>query len=558
MKRSFTVYNLVLIVLVIIGYLAITFSLTNYVNKRQTSMMLKIILNDTIVSYNAYGDTDETFVSLHQYSMKRISILDETGNPLADSMIISVGGNQSDYPEIIHLGKAYPRYSDSLKMNLMYVAGKAENGNYVRVAVVMDENIALNEQTIWVLVIFSMGVLCLSYMTLKSTTKLFLKPIHEVSNSVRSIKDGNYQWILPNSDYDEINDLLREINGINEQIVMQIKDLELKEEELQLLLKHMHQGVLVIGSDESLILSNEFARQLLSLEEQEPLSSIRQPLIYHTIQKATQSNVQESIKVMMNQKNILITISSVSNKILVKDKNPFGVLVVLADETERVRLETNKRDFFANASHELRTPLTAIKGSAELIHYDMVNEDTKKRLSKDIIDQIETMDNLLKDMLELARLETRPKTEKRLINLHDVLKSTLEQLDSLAQSKAIEISLKAEEVVYNGVDSDFRSLFKNLVENAIKYNVNNGKIDIELFKTDQVVFRVKDTGIGIPNDQKDRIFERFYQINKTRSKLQNGTGLGLAIVKHVTSYYEGQIVVESKEEVGTTITVLLP
>lgn len=233
-------------------------------------------------------------------------------------------------------------------------------------------------------------------------------------------------------------------------------------------------------------------------------------------------------------------------------------MVILVDETERILLETNKRDFFANVSHELKTPLTAIKGSAELIHYDMVSKTDEKILSKDIIYQVETMNSLIQDMLELSRLETRRKLELEVINLKSLLELVLEQLQSTAISKSIKIAFETEDMQIKGVISDFRSLFKNLIENAIKYNVDGGIIDIKLYKKDAIYFLVKDTGIGIPKDQTDRIFERFYQVNKTRSKLQNGTGLGLSIVKHVVSYYKGSITVLSELGVGTTFTVMIP
>lgn len=558
MKRTFITYNLVLILLVIIAFLGITFSLTNYVSKRQTASMLEVMLDDTVIAYNLSELSDVDFVKNFESSKRRISIIDEAGNTIADSMMISTSGNQLSYPELMTLGKPYSRYSESLKLNLMYIAQTAENGKYVRVAVVMDEYIKLSEQTVLLLVIISITIVGIAFFMLKKTSNLFLKPIKDVSTSIKTVKDGDYQWILPNSDYEEINGLYREINQINEQIVNQIKTLELRDEELKLLLSHMQQGILVIGSDQSIILSNEKSRNLLKLKVNSEIIEIRHKELYQTIAKATQVDTNVDQKLLIDQRHLTIKITSVNHRILIKDKNPYGVLVILVDETERILLENNKRDFFANVSHELKTPLTAIKGSAELIHYDMVSKTDEKILSKDIIYQVETMNSLIQDMLELSRLETRPKLELEVINLKSLLELVLEQLQSTAISKSIKIAFETEDMQIKGVISDFRSLFKNLIENAIKYNVDGGIIDIKLYKKDAIYFVVKDTGIGIPKDQTDRIFERFYQVNKTRSKLQNGTGLGLSIVKHVVSYYKGSITVLSELGVGTTFTVMIP
>ncbi len=558
MKRTFIAYNLVLILLVIIAFLGITFSLTNYVSKRQTASMLEVMLDDTVIAYNLSELSDVDFVKNFESSKRRISIIDEAGNTIADSMMISTSGNQLSYPELMTLGKPYSRYSESLKLNLMYIAQTAENGKYVRVAVVMDEYIKLSEQTVLLLVIISITIVGIAFFMLKKTSNMFLKPIKDVSTSIKTVKDGDYQWILPNSVYEEINGLYREINQINEQIVNQIKTLELRDEELKLLLSHMQQGILVIGSDQSIILSNEKSRNLLKLKVNSEIIEIRHKELYQTIAKATQVDTNVDQKLLIDQRHLTIKITSVNHRILIKDKNPYGVLVILVDETERILLENNKRDFFANVSHELKTPLTAIKGSAELIHYDMVNKTDEKILSKDIIYQVETMNSLIQDMLELSRLETRPKLELEVINLKSLLELVLEQLQSTAISKSIKIAFETEDMQIKGVISDFRSLFKNLIENAIKYNVDGGMIDIKLYKKDAIYFVVKDTGIGIPKDQTDRIFERFYQVNKTRSKLQNGTGLGLSIVKHVVSYYKGSITVLSELGVGTTFTVMIP
>ena len=556
MKKTFVLYHIIMTTLIIVLYLAISFTLTKYVNRKQSAFMLEIVLDDTLTAYNYKTVTDEEFVIQFENSNKRISIINPAGQTIADSMMISTSGDQSNYPEIQNLGRAFTRYSETLNLNLMYIAERAANNNYVRVAIVMDQNILLNTQTVVILIIISMGILGLSIYSYQKISDTFMKPIHDIAVSVKSITGGNYQWVMPATQYDEINELLREINGVNESIVRNIQNLNEKEELLSILVKHMDQGILLIGSDQTIIFYNELAQKWFNIKEHDLILSIRTKEIYEAIKLATEEDISLSFRVPYHERFIFVSVNSVYNKMLLKSKGKQGVLVTLIDDTERIRLENNKRDFFANASHELRTPLTAIKGSAELILYEMANPDEKKKLSQEIIHQVEIMDNLLKDMLELSRLENRPTMEQVSVNLKKVLDGVLSDLNLLIQEKQIQVTLEANNVMFKGIETDFKSLFKNLIENAIKYNKFGGQIDISLVSLEEsIIFICKDSGIGIPKEHQQRIFERFYQVNKSRNLYQNGTGLGLAIVKHVVSYYKGMIQVESELDKGTTFTI---
>lgn len=556
MKRTFVLYHLIMTTLLVVLYLAISFTLTNYVNRRQSAYMLDIVLEDTLIAYNYKTSTDDAFVNLYQSSNKRISIIDPNGTTIADSMRISTSGNQTVYPEIKNLGRAYTRYSETLNLNLMYIADRAANGNYIRVAIVMDQNIALNSQTIVILVFISIGILGLSVVSYKKISDTFMKPIHDIALSIKSIKEGHYQWVMPATEYTEINALLREINGINESIVSTIQNLNEKEELLSILVKNMDQGILLIGSDQSIIFYNELAQKWFNIKEHDLLLSVRNKEIYEAIKLGTEETVSMTFRVRYQERFILVTVTSVYNKLLLKSTGKQGVLVTLIDDTDRIRLENNKRDFFANASHELRTPLTAIKGSAELILYEMATPEEKQKLSQQIIHQVGIMDNLIKDMLELARLENRPQMTQASCNLKTILDRVLEDLNPLIIEKQITVKMTTQPVLFKGIETDFKSLFKNLIENAIKYNKFEGEIDIHLFEADETItIQIQDTGIGIPKIHQERIFERFYQVNKSRQMIQNGTGLGLAIVKHVVSYYKGYILVDSEPNQGTTFTI---
>ncbi|MGB4129442.1 MAG: HAMP domain-containing sensor histidine kinase [Acholeplasmatales bacterium] len=254
--------------------------------------------------------------------------------------------------------------------------------------------------------------------------------------------------------------------------------------------------------------------------------------------------------------NITISIGSVDGVELtiVNISEAFnGVLV-----PEERKIEETKKDFFAHASHELKSPLTAILGYSELITLDMVEEKEYKDVVERIYNQAEHMSLLVEDMSTLSKLESITEKEElyEIVSLNKILKDVCYTMESFLNEKNIKLDIYEEPINYNCIELDINKLFKNLIENAIKYSYNNSVINVRLYKkNDDIIFEVEDDGIGISAEHIDRIFGRFYRIDKGR--IDSGTGLGLAIVKHTVIKYHGKTDVKSAPGEGTTIKVSL-
>lgn len=219
----------------------------------------------------------------------------------------------------------------------------------------------------------------------------------------------------------------------------------------------------------------------------------------------------------------------------------------------------SRQDFTANVSHELKTPITAISGYAELIENKMVDEEKQIKFAKEIRNQADRLVSLVNDIIKLSELDSRELSiEFTHIDLYEIVKERIELLKNIARTKNIVISVSGKSSIVMSNKNLMVELIDNLVQNAIRYNKQNGKVFVDVSQNDsQTILTVEDTGIGIPKDDIDRVFERFYRVDRSRSRETGGTGLGLAIVKHIVELHDGQINLESEVKKGTKVTVIL-
>jgi two-component system phosphate regulon sensor histidine kinase PhoR len=235
--------------------------------------------------------------------------------------------------------------------------------------------------------------------------------------------------------------------------------------------------------------------------------------------------------------------------------------LIYSDITQIRNTEILKRDFFVNASHELKSPLTTIIGSTDLISQGIVkDEETKTDLINRIGSEAKRMNNLVMDMLVLSEYETQKlETQKQLISPKKVIDEVVKNLDVLVKEKGIEIHIESEETnIFIGFEEIYQ-IFKNLLENAIKYGKKQGNVWVKTYtENSDFIISVKDDGIGIPKNDINRVFERFYRVDKARSKSTGGTGLGLSIVKHIILNYNGHIDLSSEEDMGTEVLIFIP
>lgn len=323
--------------------------------------------------------------------------------------------------------------------------------------------------------------------------------------------------------------------------------------QLESILNTINQAILLFDDQNQLLFFNQDARKILKLTnndyKKQVVSIFNSEEIRNTILK------RENIEPFDFYENDLIF--SVNTYLINHFKDKSSIIVTIENVTENRKVEKTKRDFFSHASHELKSPLTSIMGYSELVALKMIKVEEYEDIFLRIYNQASHMSLLVEEMSVLSKLELTPNDEVfELIDLNAILNNVITSLDTLIQTKNIKINLESESIIYEALDLDIFKLFKNLIENALKYSKNNSEINISLKNlNDQIIFSVEDFGSGILKKHQQRIFERFYRVEKSR--LISGSGLGLAIVKHILIKYKGLIEVESETNKGTKMTVKL-
>ena len=374
---------------------------------------------------------------------------------------------------------------------------------------------------------------------------------------VKPLNDLNLEKPLENDTYEEISPLLLRISRQNKEIKAQVKAIQQRAAEFEQITGCMNEGLVLMDKDGIILSINPAANRIFSLDEscvgRDFLTVYRDHEMNLCIKNAIESGHCE-IQQTRFGREYQFDASRIES-----DDEMIGIILLIFDITERVQAERNRREFTANVSHELKTPLQGIIGSAELIENGMVKQEDLPRFIGHIRKEASRLVILVGDIIRLSQLDEKAELIKEEINLLQLVEETTENLKDIAKDKNIEISIDGKQVIIYGVRKLLYEIIYNLCDNAIKYNIYGGNIKISITKNNQnAVLTVADTGIGIPQEHLDRVFERFYRVDKSHSKETGGTGLGLSIVKHAVAYHHGKIDIESKVNNGTTITIKFP
>lgn len=333
-------------------------------------------------------------------------------------------------------------------------------------------------------------------------------------------------------------------------------------------------GIIAIDSAEKVLFINPVAERLLSITDRETVGK-------HLLQVIRNNSIDNYLKIILKDRKFFdteITIDDPEEKVLKLYANPIkqvnendfeGIIITIQDITELRKLERVRTEFVANVSHELKTPLTSIKGFAETLKAEDIDKQDADRFLSIIEDEADRLYRLINDILSLSELEQKKKKTKEVretIKIDKAVEEIFAMLKSQSDKKNIELSMNVQAELYSlsGDPDKFKQMLLNLVDNAIKYTPENGKVWVEAYNiTDRddkgkVVIKVADNGIGIPKQHIPRLFERFYRVDKARSRTVGGTGLGLAIVKHIVILFNGEIEVDSKVGKGTEFRIILP
>lgn len=559
MRRAIFYKNLFLLIGAFTLFFTIVFfSIISYQEQNQKFLM-ESILSEVETSYLNNENELDVFVDNYQTtSNRRITILDSSGFVIADSHDEEIGTDKSLRPEIINLGKVYTRKSETVGLNLLYIATQVPDGNYLRVSILVDSQSKIYSNLTITFILSSIFWVVIYYFGVLKINQNLLKPWYQVKEKISDIKKGTYHMVPLMSPYEEINEIMHEINDINYETAQYIYQIKSYQTQLDKVLNEIKQSVLLFNQKGYLIYFNQDAKKELNLTE----DALMKPLYYQIRSSEIKDAVQEVLSKRENKYfDIKLDGRLFEVKIFYISVNPklesdTAILALIKDVTTDRKVDQMKRDFFAHASHELKSPLTAIKGHAELISNQMLKKDEIIDSANRIALQATMMTALVEDMLMLSRLENLSDETYQIVNLKHTVLDAIDQLSTISNQKQIEVKHQLEDIEFSCDEIDMNKLFKNLIENAIKYSNPNSKIQVYLKKENQAFkFIVEDQGIGIPNEHQQKVFERFYRVDKGR--LDGGTGLGLAIVKHVVIKYKGTIDLKSKPNIGTTVTVVI-
>lgn len=501
--------------------------------------------------YISYGikDGEADFLKSFEKENKRITIISPDGEVLADTKAdaesLENHSQRKEVKEAVENGYGKSeRYSDTLTEKTLYYAKKLDNGNILRVSTTQSSVLIILLgllQPIILIVTVAIGIsLFLSYRV----SKAVIKPINEIDLENPETTDT----------YEELTPFLKKISVQNKTIKNQVKEAEKSREEFRLICENMNEGFLVIDKNAKVLSYNNATTRLLDVDEtsrDNVLAFNRTRNFREVVQKALNGERAES-----TEKSDEKTYSIIANPVYQSEK-VIGAVIVIIDITESAERENLRREFTSNVSHELKTPLTSISGFAEMMKAGGTPDKTVIDFSTSVYDEAQRLISLVSDIMKISELDEGGisfDTEK--VNLYSSANEVVGRLKPVADKQSVTLNVIGDDTYVTGNKKILDEMIYNLCDNGIKYNKPSGSVDIIVTSSQNgVKLTVKDTGIGIPKAEQSRVFERFYRVDKSRSKSVGGTGLGLAIVKHGAMYHNAEIKLDSIVDKGTTITL---
>jgi two-component system phosphate regulon sensor histidine kinase PhoR len=461
-------------------------------------------------------------------------------------------GDRKEIKEAFKTGSGNSsRYSATFTEQTLYYAMKLSSGDVLRVSTVRMTMLTIVLGMLQPMAVVIMIAFILSAVLAARVSKQIAKPLNDL----------DLDCPLDNDTYDELAPLLTKIEHSRREIVWKKEELREKEKEFDAVTQNMDEGMVLINKEHEIVTINPAAQNFYGYTGdtigKNFLFLDRDIEVSKMIDEAEDKGLAERVK-EHNGREYQLHASRITSH-----KKPIGTVILIFDITERSFAERNRREFTANVSHELKTPLQSIMGSAELIENGMVKPEDMKRFVGVIRKEASRLVSLIDDIIQLSALDEKKDLPMEEVQLKSFIEEEIETLKPVAEKNNVNVTCTGDEVTCNVSKQLLHEIVYNLVENAIKYNKENGSVEVTTssFKPDSVgsaKIVVKDTGIGIPAEHQPRIFERFYRVDKSHSKESGGTGLGLSIVKHAVQYMNGEVTLESKEDVGTKITVVLP
>lgn len=483
---------------------------------------------------------------------KRITLTDRNGTVLFDNVAdVTVLDNHADRDEIkaaMKDGEGMSiRYSATLLEKTVYYAMQLSDGSILRVSTEQYTAVTILMGMLSPILFIMLLAFLLTLALSLRVSRAIIEPMNKLDLDVPENNDT----------YEELTPLLKKIAQQKEIIGEQLADAHKKQKEFSLITENMSEGFLVIDQDANILTYNTAALKLLDMDppaDKSVLFFCRAKEFRDVVSDALSAKRAESIMAREERSYSLI-----ANPVF-EEERVIGAVIVMLDITEREKRDTLRREFTANVSHELKTPLTSISGFAELMKEGDVETENVIDFSSSIYDEAQRLMILVNDIIKLSELEDGSVSfENEWVDLYELSEEIIRRLENEADKRSVVLHLIGGKAEVMGVRKILDEMLYNLCDNAIKYNKEGGMVDIIINQTKESVnVIIRDTGIGIPAAHQNRVFERFYRVDKSHSKKVGGTGLGLAIVKHSAMYHHAGISLESTVDQGTTVTLAFP
>ena len=504
---------------------------------------LKDELSLAVTGTEQYGNA---FLENVEADRFRVTWVDTDGTVLfdtqADQTIMENHADREEIREAMETGfGSAVRTSATMTEQTYYEAQKLKDGTVLRISTNQESALSLMIGMIWPIILIAVLSIGLSALLARRMARRIVEPLNKL----------DLEQPLKNEVYEEISPLLHRIHRQHNQIQMQVEKMKRKADEFNQITASMQEGLVLLDSYGKIVSINPAAQKLFETDG----DCIGRDFLMIDRTRAMRSAVNDALdkgrayaRENRNGRDYQFDLSCIKS-----DDMVIGAVILAFDITERLNSEQMRREFSANVSHELKTPLQGIIGSAELLESGMVKPEDTPRFVGHIRKEAARLVNLIEDIIRLSQLDEGVELPTEKVDMLALAEDVKEILDTSAAEMNVRVDVTGAGFAVMGVRRMLQEIIYNLCDNAIKYNVPGGSVTIHAENNRLVV---SDTGIGIPAEHKDRIFERFYRVDKSHSKASGGTGLGLSIVKHAVQYHHGIITLQSELSKGTTISVL--
>lgn len=495
-------------------------------------------------------EEDEGFLADMGYTDNRITLVSPDGTVIFDSHEDAADmenhGDREEIAEAAEDGEAFSvRYSDTLSTKTIYYAKLLDDGNVLRIAQEQSMAALLLKGVLGPFIAIVIIVVIICFAISRVISRKIVEPVNAMDLSDTEAEEP----------YPELAPLMEKIRSQSRHIDAQLNEMQRQQREFITITENMSEGILLIDSNMEILAYNTAVINLLGdpgVEKPHTAFELNRSEGYRkAIENALKGvHDQQPLEIKNRYYNIIANPVSEGSDIV-------GAVVIIVDVTEKEQREKLRREFTSNVSHELKTPLTTIYGVSDMMAEGIVKQADVKTFGRNIKEESGRMISLIDDIIKLSKLDENSFPEESCsVDLFDMAKDVIDRLNIKAGERDVKLFLEGGHASVNGIPSLCDEIVYNLCDNAIKYNKEGGSVIIRVEDLDEgVTLTVEDTGIGIPFEYRDRIFERFFRVDESHSQTVDGTGLGLSIVKHAVSYMGGTIDVESAEGVGTKMIV---